>query len=558
MPSPFGPSVTQWRNAEEIVAWMRASGGCQAGLFRLEHREVGQLHALLPHCRVVIWRQLKSGENAIVDEDLANTFAEPRRYVEQAVETLTAAGIDARAVYLHLHNEPGFHEATLKWEADAIEYGAALGLKFCALNLSVGVPETAAIPKAQRLLELIDTYHDQVVLGLHLYFPLLAGRKAQWYHGRYGEIFDFCDRQSIRRPRIIATEAGTEGIADDRRSDPAWYAKLGYPDGEHPTGMWSAERGWQALYGALGKPYRGPEEAHAEQMIEAWETVWQGEVEAVLPFTWNGHWPAYDWREARIFKQRLADYGKEHPIVTMFYPPSPNDPEWTWGVITEMSAAPHLNLRAQNDAVSADLGDIVPGDVGKIVRYVDKAEYGDWLALHLETHSGAIATGFAHKRYLKVKAQRRDVPGEDDPRWKPALIANVTGTTTLYAQPAALVGVRTISDADEGKTIRVMQFDDLKDWAVVRFEGAAGFVLASDLQTGPAEPPKPEPSATEAVLARFDETEQKVLRYALVYAADPSFPEPSANLKKLIGKLFAVAVEMAESGSAGQQVSRSA
>ena len=131
------------------------------------------------------------------------------------------------------------------------------------------------------------------------------------------------------------------------------------------------------------------------------------------------------------------------------------------------------------------------------------------------------------------------IPPMDSPDWSEDMVITVNGAwANLRNQPIEQQGnilikiltgdrVQIIRDPAYGKWIALKVFN-----SVVKTEKTVGFVHGDWVTFSPSTQPE------QNWKTNFDETELKTINYALAYTGD--FPDPGANLKKIIKKLVAL------------------
>lgn len=369
MASPFGVNIRQNPpDKTKIVDFMVASGGLRSAVVQLYDTDVSDLNLYRPHVEKLIWR-------THMDETLRSRM-KPNEFVDSRIAALDAKGIPVEKVWIHTHNEAGFSDELIEWECDVVEYGVPMGCKFVSFNTSVGTPESHDIPRANRWLKFHEEHPEQTRLGLHLYwqFPEVD---IPWYHGRYKDWWAYCDANGIRRPLIISTESGQEGIVH------------GVPDG-----FWSFYAGRPNL-----------QESYASDIILAWEKVLSEGVESINLFTWGDFgksntrpWHQYDVSKAPTLLTKLSSYGRA-------YQQKP-EPEKPWNsAIAEVRNATYVNVRSGASITSQIIGSVYGGD---------PFSYREFNAEWYEVRTMKNVSGFASRGFLFPAAPGSDSPPIED------------------------------------------------------------------------------------------------------------------------------------------------
>lgn len=274
-------------------------------------------------------------------DDAAFAKVTPERWLE--LRAKEAEG----GIFLYTTNEPGWGEDVIDWHIRLMELAAPRRVPLVIGNWAVGTPqpEQWSIPKARRMLELLDEHRDLFILGLHEYacavatsglhggFPHNAGvapgesggvnlihpeswpedvsRITMWHCGRFQFLARQCDKLGIKPPRIIMTEHGMDDVSDIK----PWTETLKKTDPYLNIRGWkSAQNQWNEWYGGKGW---SPQRAYFEQLAWADRVIyWNSIVEAQLIYCW-GHrdpqWEQFDISEAGEFHSLLEDYAQQKP-----------------------------------------------------------------------------------------------------------------------------------------------------------------------------------------------------------------------------------------------------
>lgn len=285
---------------------------------------------------------------AVTDGD-DNVFARiaPARWLE-----LRAAEADA-GVWLHTTCEPGWSQQVIDWHLELMRLCIPRKIKLVVGNWSVGTPDPKAIVVATTLLEMLDEYRDQFVLGLHEYanavitsglvggapngktqegkvvhpdyvapasWPLDGEAKilTHWHMGRYKFWVEYCKSVKITPPRMVLTEVGFDDV-----SDIDWWTKT-LPH----TNLYTNIGGFKTLqaYWTRIFPDWSEDRAYYEQLKYAEHNVYQDSpVEGGCVYC-LGHidkrWESDDIEEHTEFLSYLEADALTH-TMTPNYTPAP-------------------------------------------------------------------------------------------------------------------------------------------------------------------------------------------------------------------------------------------
>lgn len=247
---------------------------------------------------------------------------------------------------IHTHNEADLGAIT-GWEYEAARYAIENKQVICVLNPSTGAYDNPDFDRAKDLLKLAADFPQYIIVGLHAYaggivtsgvyggYPDNAGvepgkpggvsliqphswptreqlENATCFHlGRHRFLYRWCDRNGIKRPRVIITETSFDYTGDIG----AWLNNLKRIGGS-VNGFKTLEPQWREWWPDLSR-----DAAYFAQM--AWANrVMFNDVEAALLFGYgnNPDWVNYTIHDTGIpaMLETLAD--------TVEPPPPPVEP----------------------------------------------------------------------------------------------------------------------------------------------------------------------------------------------------------------------------------------
>ena len=291
---PIGFNVRQGVDYARLLEQAKRMGGCTALLFHVDASSLHVLQQFKPYVDVLVWRpRPKSGETWS-SESLYVDFKSPEQWVTDRHNEILAAGFGHDELWLHLHNESGWNMQMIDWERRAIEHGLlpnGAGMKFVALNPSVGTPNEADIPLARPIIEFAGQHPEQVIIGLHEYFSVWGNRKKPWYIGRWQWWETYRRAEKLPAVRYLITEFGSEDITNDHPDTQFWPRVKGI-DIVGP--VHANDAAWERDYrssppNADAKMYPGKDAAYLEQIKIAWEVGGYADAAIVglLLFSWG-------------------------------------------------------------------------------------------------------------------------------------------------------------------------------------------------------------------------------------------------------------------------------
>jgi hypothetical protein len=251
---------------------------------------------------------------------------------------------------VHGHNESGLGAEIIQWEYDLARYGIENKQPVIVLNPATGTYDTPDFDRAKDLLKLAADFPQFVIVGLHAYAggaatsgtyggypdnagvdpnkPELKGKgknlippenwptraeieKATCFHiGRHRFLYAWCDRNGIKRPRVIYTETSFDYTSDIG----VWLNSLKH-NGGSVNGFKTLEPQWKDWW-----PQWDRNTAYVKQM--AWVDANQlFDVEAALIFGYgqNPDWVNYNIADTAIPRMLYASDPNPPP------PPEPPD-----------------------------------------------------------------------------------------------------------------------------------------------------------------------------------------------------------------------------------------
>src|SRR5690606_16528746 len=142
---PIGFNVRPGVDYGRLLEQVKRMGGCRAMLFHEYQGALDKLHAFRNWVDTIIWRPAHFESETLYQQTDADTWVTGRRL------EMLAAGWDPGDLWLHLHNEAGWHADMLHWEAAATIRAVQTGMRVVVINAAVGNPNEHTVSMADTI-----------------------------------------------------------------------------------------------------------------------------------------------------------------------------------------------------------------------------------------------------------------------------------------------------------------------------------------------------------------------------------------------------------------------
>lgn len=262
--------------------------------------------------------------------------------------------LSVHSCVIHGCNEAGLSNEVIEWEYELGKYAVEQGRVVCVLNPATGTYDNPDFDRANKVIRLAADFPQNVIIGLHAYAGgigtsgLFGGNpdnagvapgspggrnliqpenwptraevdKATSFHmGRHRFLYRWCDRNGIKRPRIIVTETGFDWTGDIG----TWLSSLARVDSSI-NGWKTLIAQWERWWGHLGW---SAETAYLKQL--AWadkNQFYDVEATCIFSYGYNPDWVNYSIHDTGIPAQLEKFQDAPTPPPVDPHPPPPTN-----------------------------------------------------------------------------------------------------------------------------------------------------------------------------------------------------------------------------------------
>lgn len=251
-------------------------------------------------------------------------------------------------MWLHVMNEPSLYmkpfevQRTIDWLIDFIEEAAPRGVDCVVGNFADEHPAVIGglwDPITWPLLRVMGEHTDRIRLGLHFYGPDKIANVIT-------ALNETCKELGVKAPHVVGTEFGLDS-----------------------TGQGDSKNGYHTRMSGAQFMVWSYEQVHGV-LLPFFQS---GQLIGVDTFQWNPLWGQFNIAKDAVYQETFKDMGSRGELDVVIIPTKP--PTYKPGVRPEglkggfyykvgLPTSSRLrNIRALPDDTSADVGDVVGGDI---------------------------------------------------------------------------------------------------------------------------------------------------------------------------------------------------